>query len=107
MKPCEHCKEPFEPKVPKQVYCGATCSARAHARKFVAWRKLNPVASRPQKKHNCTCPKCGETHYKPPPTDWRRYCKACQMDIDTYDIPDIIDAEYRVGGVARMMRASH
>ena len=97
MKVCPICKKDFEPNRDCQIYCGASCGARKAADNYKAWKKLNPLSSRPKKAKNCCCPKCGIYYYRAGYHDGRMFCEPCKDDIEKYEVPDIIAAEYSVG----------
>ena len=93
MKPCAYCKKDFEPKMPKQVYCGASCSARAHSIKYSAWRKVNPAK---KKEPNCVCPKCSAFYYRAGKHDGRIFCNPCIYTIEVCELADTMAAEHPV-----------
>ena len=59
MSICPYCKREFDAK-PRQIYCGAQCSAKFHAQ------------TQKSRSHSATCSKCGEACYKK-----STYCKKC------------------------------
>jgi hypothetical protein len=98
---CKICGQPFsilstitfktgksiQRRYTRRAFCSDDCAVQGNRANVKQWKRKNPQPHE-RVKHRaemvaCVCPRCGKKHKKEGPTDWRRYCPACDTAICT------------------------